>query len=344
MIDFEKRGAAHNVRIKKYVANVRKMFRRANSDLVRLSSQYPMQGVFKFANNPAMNLRADSILNQLTEDITSEIQRAEEEESKAANDTINGMLIDMPEPIRNTYTSGVLAVSFTPELIRDYVAKYKSTVELGITEGQGLPESRIVNRLDYALTRPLPMYKRTENEIRTSDIIGISIGAYVLAERSGLFNPGMGYNRNPYKDIVRLVGDEINISYRTVIEERISQIPMVVGYEIIPMRDLVTCPICLDLAGIYPIGFNWSGWHPRCRCIIKPVLMTNEEIQESADRLANGEPPLDRNESRNYVAAPGKNFNQFLSVNRERLSKAYRKGTAYRWIYNNPNYVDYSIF
>lgn len=84
---------------------------------------------------------------------------------------------------------------------------------------------------------------------------------------------------------IRLAASEINMAYRQAENLHWQQMDFVVGYEI-KLSNNHTCngnpfqDICDILAGKYPKDFQWTGWHPLCRCYKIPILKTEEEFWE----------------------------------------------------------------
>lgn len=84
---------------------------------------------------------------------------------------------------------------------------------------------------------------------------------------------------------IRLAASEINMAYRQAENLRWQQMDFVVGYEI-KLSNNHTCngnpfqDICDILAGKYPKDFQWTSWHPLCRCYKIPILKTEEEFWE----------------------------------------------------------------
>lgn len=84
---------------------------------------------------------------------------------------------------------------------------------------------------------------------------------------------------------IRLATSEINMAYRQAENLRWQQMDFVVGYEI-KLSNNHTCngnpfqDICDILAGKYPKDFQWTSWHPLCRCYKIPILKTEEEFWE----------------------------------------------------------------
>ena len=84
---------------------------------------------------------------------------------------------------------------------------------------------------------------------------------------------------------IRLAASEINMAYRQAENLRWQQMDFVVGYEI-KLSNNHTCngnpfqDICDILSGKYPKDFQWTSWHPLCRCYKIPILKTEEEFWE----------------------------------------------------------------
>lgn len=78
----------------------------------------------------------------------------------------------------------------------------------------------------------------------------------------------------------RLARTEINMAYRTAEQTRWSQMDLVVGYKVKRSGKSFSCKVCEALAGKYPKGFKFVGWHPNCMCYVIPILKTEDEFWE----------------------------------------------------------------
>ena len=57
--------------------------------------------------------------------------------------------------------------------------------------------------------------------------------------------------------------------------------PFVVGYRIQTSNRVATvCPICKDLAGVYPKSFKFLGWHVQCLCTCIPIMVSDSEFDK----------------------------------------------------------------
>lgn len=150
-------------------------------------------------------------------------------------------------------------------------------------------------------------------------------GQLQLSKRAKAYHPGQGVYRSSYKNARRLAATETNIAYRTSDHLRWQQLDFVVGIEIHlsgnhtlngkPFHD-----ICDELAGKYPKDFKFTGWHPLCRCFVTSILKTPEEMAADTQKTLNGEQT--DGESVNRVRDVPQAFNEWLTENEERLSRA----------------------
>lgn len=92
--------------------------------------------------------------------------------------------------------------------------------------------------------------------------------------------------------------------------------------------------ICNDSAGRYPKEFKFTGWHPQCRCYMKSILKTDEEMDADNERITNGEEL--HCESVNSVDSVPDKFNQWLADNKER---AKRWSSMPYFVRENPQYI-----
>jgi hypothetical protein len=54
-----------------------------------------------------------------------------------------------------------------------------------------------------------------------------------------------------------------------------------IGYRINRPRDCDgECEICRIGEGIYPLSFDWVGWHPNCRCFITPINIDEDTFAD----------------------------------------------------------------
>lgn len=104
---------------------------------------------------------------------------------------------------------------------------------------------------------------------------------------------------------VRLARNEINMAYRTAEQERWRRFDFVKGIEIRTSGSHPKEDMCDELAGKYPNGFPWSGWHVNCMCYAIPIIMSEEEYW-------GGKQPTN--------TMPG-NFKKWVGKNKDKIKK-----------------------
>lgn len=133
---------------------------------------------------------------------------------------------------------------------------------------------------------------------------------------------------------IRLAASEINMAYRQAENLRWQQMDFVVGYEI-KLSNNHTCngkpfqDICDILAGKYPKDFQWTGWHPLCRCYKIPILKTEEEFWEWDGRSEATTASV--NEVKDVPDA----FKKWVLDNQERISTTKKRNTLPYFLRDN---------
>jgi len=126
----------------------------------------------------------------------------------------------------------------------------------------------------------------------------------------------------------RLARTEINMAYRTAEQERWSQLDFVVGYEIKRSGRPFPCSVCESLAGKYPKGFKFTGWHPSCRCYVIPILKSKDEFFDDSITSVN-----------EVKKVPG-NFKDWIAKNNSRIVEAKTKGTLPYFLKDNSSIIN----
>ena len=183
-------------------------------------------------------------------------------------------------------------------------------LDLGLGEGKDAGElSRDVRKY---LNEPNKLFRRVRNKR----------GELVLSKAARAYHPGQGVYRSSYKNAMRLTRTETNMAYRTADVKRWQQLDFVVGYEVKVSKAHVVHDICDDLAGKFPKGFLFRGWHPHCYCYIVPILCTQDELSELQDMILAGE------DTSNFAPAglitePPTGYTEWIRNNRERIENAH---------------------
>jgi hypothetical protein len=128
------------------------------------------------------------------------------------------------------------------------------------------------------------------------------------------------------------------MAYRMSDYHRYQQLDFVVGIEIKlsnnhTLNGVRFTDICDDLKGRYPKTFLFTGWHPQCRCVSVPVLMTTEEFLKQQSSILSGRSGRFRSTSK--IKELPVNFYQWIKNSKERLEKAAMRGRQPYFIKTN---------
>lgn len=82
----------------------------------------------------------------------------------------------------------------------------------------------------------------------------------------------IGIAEDKLSNIKRVITTELHKRYNMHLNELWKQDKTIIGRRIqLSKTSFNHCNICKNLAGVYPISFEWTLWHPNCRCFQVPV-------------------------------------------------------------------------
>jgi hypothetical protein len=237
-----------------------------------------------------------------------------------------------------------------------YTGQFKGELEntLDLAIGEGTPANQLAARVKEYLNDPDRWYRRFRIKIGEDEdgnpIYGRKWKRRIFNQEDGIYqwidddprdyHPGRGVYRSSARNAQRLARTETNIAYRASDYERWAQLDFVVGIEIKVSKNHPDPDICDDLQGKYPKDFKWTGWHPNCRCYMIPVLATEDEAFDIADKLASEDDPGSVH-SENTVDDVPDGFKKWIQdpKTQERMEKARERGTLPYWVRDNEKYV-----
>lgn len=198
----------------------------------------------------------------------------------------------------------------------------ETIIQNGILEGKSPDE--VSRSVKGYLNESNALFRRVRNK---------ETGNLELSEAARKYHPGQGVYRSAYKNALRLVRTEMNAAYRRAEWESYQNNPLVTSYEIRLSSNHTTTvkgkikrlhDVCDELAGIYPKTFLWTGWHPNCRCIMLPIVVTPKDFSEylkarRAKRLEQWQP---QDKASQPIAETPKQLTQWAKDNKDRLGIA----------------------
>ncbi|PSR54165.1 hypothetical protein AHMF7605_11850 [Adhaeribacter arboris] len=184
-------------------------------------------------------------------------------------------------------------------------AEIEQTLFVGLSEGQSA--AKMAQEAKRFLKEPDRLFRRLRN----------AKGKLVLSKPAKLYKPGVGIYKSSYKNALRLSRTETNAAYRAADGEQWKNTKFVLGYEIKLSRNHPAYDICDNLAGVYPVDFDWVHWHPNCICYKIPVLASKEQYDKYEDALLVGEADKFKFEGRIKDVSPA--FKAYVAENREKM-------------------------
>lgn len=144
------------------------------------------------------------------------------------------------------------------------------------------------------------------------------------------YHPGRGVYKSAIKNVERMIRTETMAAYRTAEIEQYQKNPMIKGYRIQLSSNHTTThghhgvkkisDICDRLQGDYPKSFVWTGWHPNCRCVLIPIMLTDEEFAEYLKAKREGK--LDEFAKKTNIQDFPENMTEWMDENKDRIQKA----------------------
>lgn len=277
--------------------------------------------------------RIDAVMRSLGEALQTGIENGTVDSWFLANDMNDAMVASMFKAAKIT---GEAIVAFQPVNLASLSA-FLDRSDAGITLsqkiwafekiakdqvemylGSGLATGRSAARMSRDVRQALREPDRLFRRVRDSE------GNLVLSRAARLYHPGAGMYRSSYKNAIRMTATENNIAFREADYQRRQQMDFVTGVEIALSSAHPREDICDALAGIYPKGFQWWGWHPLCICYETSVVLNQDEFVRYMNTGG-------IRRSRMVTKIPER-ASRYIEENKERLMGL--KNTPY-WIRNN---------
>lgn len=241
---------------------------------------------FYFSNYQALSNQIDKMLRGLSKRITKTIQAGSEWSwglANEKNDNLLSKVLDsigrdrVPQMIIDRWSQKNLSAlkafedrriggMHLSDKVWNYTKNLKGDLELAldIGIGEGASADRLSRMVRGFLQEPDRLYRRVRDEK----------GVLRLSKSASNYHPGQGVYRSAYKNAKRLTATETNMAYRRSDNERMNQMPFILGYEV-HLSNNHTCldsqgvprpffDICDILQGKYPTWFVFVGWHPLC--------------------------------------------------------------------------------
>lgn len=190
-------------------------------------------------------------------------------------------------------------------------AKEELELALDLGLGEGKDAGQLSRDVRKYLNDPEKLFRRVRNKR----------GELVLSKAAKAYHPGQGVYRSSYKNAMRLTRTETNMAYRTADCTRWQQLDFVLGYEVKVSKNHPVHDICDELAGVYPKGFLFRGWHPHCYCYLVPKLCSEQELGQLQDMILEGR-DTSTFAPAGIVTEPPAGYMEWVANNTERIEQA----------------------
>lgn len=356
-IDENKYKRALLQRTEGYAANVRAIYLDVMERLISLALEvepiYDAKSPFVFADYPTISDKANVLLRELYSRVYQTMQFSivnEWEQSNLKSDELVRSVFGQ-KSIDNKHFArffernkkamdaffsrksedGGLNLS---QRIWKYEGQFRQEMEMAIDchIGEGMSANVMAAKVKQYLNEPDKLFRRVRDKR----------GELILSKNAKAYHPGPGQYRSSSRNAQRLARSENNIAYQTADHERWAQLDFVVGIEIKVSKNHPEKDICDKLAGRYPKGFVFKGWHGNCMCHAVSILASDDEIDMLTDKILAGEDTAGF-KSKNEVTRPPEEFYSWLKENEERIEKANNRGTLPYWIKDNPKYTGVKV-
>ena len=353
-IDFDKYASALFTRTEQYADNVRKHFASAVGELLKLSanSHIGPDETFSFSSNKRLSEKANNVLRGLYSAVYNEIKNGVSAEWDNANlscdaliESIFGKGLNEDNHFARWFSRNQEAMdSFfarksayggmnLSQKVWKYTGDLKTEMELALSLslGQGDSASTVSRKVRQYLQEPDKLFRRIKTGVDEN-----GNPKYKLSKSAKAYHPGQGVYRSSYKNAMRLTRTETNMAYRAAEQDRWQRMDFVVGYEIVRSKHHYPCSLCESLAGKYPKDFVFRGWHPQCRCYVKPILAEEDEFLKMQQDILDGKEPTSTR-SVNTIRKPSEKFYDWLADNKDRLESAT---VMPYWMQDNQDYIN----
>ena len=276
-----------NKRLAKYVMLVESIYEDLNLEAAKIVGitdfTIDSDRTFMWSDYPQTRKRIRDLQERFVEDIGSVIYSGTSEEWKNSNEVQDLLANKVLQTYGATIGKEKYEILYQPN--NDALKAFQQRKDKGFTISDKLWNQSTLYKQELEEAISCAIQKGT-----SAITLSKQISKYLLdfpqlqkdyKERFGKASRAMDCE---YRSI-RLAASEINMAYRQAENLRWQQMDFVVGYEI-KLSNNHTCngkpfqDICDILAGKSPKDFQWTGWHPLCRCYKIPILKTEEEFWE----------------------------------------------------------------
>lgn len=275
-----------------YMREVARIFDRMAQQIGKLYAGLPGDVVFDINNHPQLKREIEGRLRQMAGELNTNIVNGINNEwalSNSKNDYMlneflagrtlprrlderwRGRNIPALEAFRNRRVGQMGLSDRVWNLTKGHVANIERSLAIGIHDGMSAAE--LTKDIKESLRNPDALFRR----VRDAE------GNLKLSRAARQYNPGRGVYRSAYKNALRVTRTETNTAYQRADNERWKKMDFVLGVRVQRSNAPYDCDICEAGVGDYPKDYEWSSFHPNCRCRAVPILADEDDFVKSIE-------------------------------------------------------------
>lgn len=291
---------------------------------IATSTDFDGDGEFSFDDYPRTEKKVNALMDYYSNNMQALVYNGISDEWKNSN-TLQDLLA---KRVIGTFTRKIADAKQKAYFEHNNAAK-KAFIERKI-KGLGLSERIWNQRADVkeALEKSLSVgIEKGMSAVKLSKKVSKYLNDYpsLAKDYKKKYGKAITIQNCEYRS-VRLARNEINMAYRSAEQERWARMDYIKGKEIKPSGSHPKHDMCDELAGIYPLPFDWNGWHVNCMCYAIPIVMSEEEYWSVGPKRRVSEVP--------------KQFNDYIRRNE---SKILSSKSIPVFLTNNEQYITSSI-
>ncbi|WP_106828073.1 ADP-ribosyltransferase [Parabacteroides pacaensis] len=324
-----------NNRLNRYVALVEQIYDTLNLKASKVVSRTDYSAdsgkPFRWLDYPQTKKQISDVQSQFVDDIHAVIYRGISEEWKNSNE-VQDLMVDK---VLKAYNAKIDREKYKVlyQTNSDALKAFQNRKDKGFNVSAKLWQQSTIYKEELEAAISCAIHKGT-SAITLSKQISKYLLDFPLLQKD--YKEKFG-NAEHLKDCeyrsIRLARSEINMAYQSAENERWKQMDFVVGYEIKLSGKHPAHDVCDILAGKYPKGFVWIGWHPNDLCYKIPILKTEEEFWQWDGRSKTS------TNSVNEVKEVPDGFKRWVADNQQRIDIANKRGTLPYFLKDNPSYL-----
>jgi hypothetical protein len=282
----------HWQNVAQYMRRTKGLYYKSIDRIVKLYSQIPQDVPFELNAYPGIKKGIELELQNLAKQLNSSVVNGISNEwalSGMKNDEIvtklakgralpkllqqkwMGRNLDALAAFKKRAEKGLGLSDRIWQTVRTQAVNIEQHLALGVHEGQSA--ASLATEMKQYLNEPDKLFRRVRD----------AKGELRLSKAAKAYHPGRGKYRSSYQNALRLTRTETNMAYQKADAERWKQQDFVTGVIVQRSNVPYDCDICEAGVGEYPVGYEWTLWHPNCRCVARPKLPTEDEFLKSMD-------------------------------------------------------------